>query len=212
MIVKVCGLKYPDNISAVVATGVDMTGFIFYNKSPRYCKPGPEIAAINTPTKVGVFVNTSFDDITTVAALCRLDTVQLHGDESPDLCRRLAASGLGVIKALPVAEPSDISRAEAYQGSVGYILFDTRCDGYGGSGRSFNHSILHNYNAPTPFLISGGLRPESLESLREFARTAPSSFAGVDLNSGFETEPGMKDIAALRSFVPAIKSNINTQL
>jgi phosphoribosylanthranilate isomerase len=206
MIVKVCGLKYPDNIAAVVATGVDMTGFIFYDKSPRYCNPGPELAAINTPIKIGVFVNASFNDITSVAALCRLDMAQLHGDESPDFCRRLAASGLGIIKALPVAGPADIGRANDYAGAVRYILFDTRCEGYGGSGRSFNHSMLLRYEAPTPFLISGGLRPESLEGLREFARIAPASFAGVDLNSGFETSPGMKDAAALQAFVPAIKN------
>ncbi|MDR2496304.1 MAG: phosphoribosylanthranilate isomerase [Tannerellaceae bacterium] len=205
MTVKVCGLKEADNIAGVASLGVDMLGFIFYEKSPRYCKPA-RISAVGSQTKVGVFVNASFDEITDRVSVCGLDAVQLHGDESPDLCRRLAARRLVVIKALPVSSACDLRKAEAYSASVDYILFDTRCEGYGGSGRSFDHSILLGYASPTPFLLSGGLRPESVDSIRDFMRIAPPTFAGVDLNSGFETAPGLKNIAALQTFIATLRN------
>ena len=205
MLIKVCGLREAENIDAVASIGVDMLGFIFYEKSPRYCTPGSQIASAGDKCKVGVFVNSPFEHIINVASTCGLDGVQLHGDEAPDLCRRLAERDLVVIKALPVSSPADLRKAEDYNGAVGFILFDTRCEGYGGSGRSFNHSILLDYGSATPFLLSGGLRPDSLESIQAFARIAPPTFAGVDLNSGFELEPGLKNITALRTFVSTLR-------
>ncbi|MDR2498044.1 MAG: phosphoribosylanthranilate isomerase [Tannerellaceae bacterium] len=206
MIIKVCGLKYPDNIADLASVDVDMLGFIFYDKSPRYCKPEAHISSVKHKLRVGVFVNSSFDEITDIVSVCGLNAVQLHGEEAPDLCRKLADRRLVVIKALPASSANDLQKAEAYIGAVDYILFDTPCEAFGGSGLSFDHSILLSYASAIPFLLSGGLRPDSLEGIRAFMRIAPPTFAGIDLNSGFEIEPGLKNIAALQRFVSILRN------
>jgi phosphoribosylanthranilate isomerase len=206
MIVKVCGMRDPDNIRRVASLRIDWMGFIFLQQSKRNVPAGEEYrrAIANCPLpKVGVFVDASLETMTETAASYKLNFLQLHGNESPDVCRALQKRGLSLLKAFAVAEEKDLLRTKEYEGLADYFLFDTKCEGYGGSGKSFNWQLLEAYKGKTPFLLSGGIRPGSLEALRRFGHPL---FAGIDLNSGFETEPGMKDSLLLAAFIDAIRS------
>ena len=204
MIIKVCGMRDERNIREVARLGVQWLGFIFYPRSPRYVEPG-ELARLDLEAihakRVGVFVNASPERMMTTAWTCRLDYLQLHGEESPDDCYTLQKRGYSLIKAFPVATQEDLERTRAYEGRVDYFLFDTRCAGYGGSGRPFDWSVLAEYKGETPFLLSGGIRSGHEEAIRSLRHPR---LAGIDLNSGFEREPGLKDIEKLSAFIRAI--------
>ena len=204
MIIKVCGMRDERNIREVARLGVQWLGFIFYPRSPRYVEPD-ELARLDLEAihakRVGVFVNTSPDRVMATARTCRLDYLQLHGEESPDDCYALQKRGYSLIKAFPVAMREDLERTQAYEGRVDYFLFDTRCAEYGGSGRPFDWSVLAEYKGETPFLLSGGIRPGHEEAIRSLRHPR---LTGIDLNSGFEREPGLKDIDKLSAFIRAI--------
>lgn len=208
MRVKVCGMRSPLNIQAVAQLEIDWMGFIFYERSPRAIAADTPPEALQLPggrriRRVGVFVDASAERIIATCGRYGLDVVQLHGHESPELCHTLQKRGFGVIKAFPIGDdPADLAATAAYEGRVDYFLFDTRCAGYGGSGRPFDWSLLRRYEGETPFLLSGGLRPESLEALRTFQHPR---LAGIDLNSGFESAPGVKDEQLLRTFIEQLK-------
>jgi phosphoribosylanthranilate isomerase len=138
------------------------------------------------------------------AADYRLDYLQLHGDESPDFCHTLQKRGYALIKAFSIATADDLKRTAEYEGRVDYFLFDTKCEGYGGSGKNFDWSVLQAYEGETPFLLSGGIRPESLEAIR---RIHHPRFVGIDLNSGFEIEPGLKDVEQLGGFIQGVRKD-----
>lgn len=200
MLIKVCGMRDAENIRQVEALGIDWMGFIFYRKSPRFagtmCKP-----SLSATTTVGVYVNATTEYMMETARQFGLDYLQLHGDESPDDCYTLHKRGYSLIKAFSIATEEDLKKTAAYEGRVDYFLFDTKCEGYGGSGHSFDWSLLAAYRGETPFLLSGGIRPESLEAIRAFRHPR---FAGIDLNSGFEMEPGLKDVERLKSFLSEV--------
>jgi phosphoribosylanthranilate isomerase len=138
------------------------------------------------------------------AARYGLDCLQLHGSESPGLCETLQRAGYRVIKAFPVATAADLERTAAYEPCAAYFLFDTKCDTFGGSGKSFDWRALEAYRGRTPFLLGGGLRPESAEALLRFRHP---QWAGVDLNSGFETAPALKDVARLEQFIHRLRNS-----
>ena len=198
MIVKVCGMKCPKNIRQVGQCGADWMGFICYERSPRFI--GTEIP-IETPhmKRVGVFVNSDFDHIMDYVRRLSLQMVQLHGSESPQLCERLRAEGLEVIKAFP---GNNVSQTDSYAPYCNYFLFDTPCSRHGGSGRTFDWTTLSLYKEETPFLLSGGICPDSLQALAEFYHP---QWVGIDLNSGFELSPALKDATALHSFITQFK-------
>lgn len=201
MIVKVCGMKYPENIRQVARYGADWMGFICYEKSPRFI--GTETPE-KTPhmKRVGVFVNPTPDYVTSCASRLNLQMAQLHGNESPDLCRKLRESGLEIIKAFQAGRTNLGIETEPYAACCDYFLFDTPCSCHGGSGISFDWKLLSQYQGRTPFLLSGGIRPESLQDLANFHHP---SWAGIDLNSGFELQPARKDAASLHSFITQFK-------
>lgn len=207
MIVKVCGLREPANIRAVDRLPVDLCGFIFYPRSPR-CVPGDELhaEAVRNCRKpaVGVFVDAQPREMLRTAERFGLRWLQLHGDESPETCAALRQRGYGIIKAIRIATAADLAAARDYEGCTDYLLFDTRCDGYGGSGRRFDWTVLDAYTGSTPFLVSGGLDAECAEAVKRFAHPR---FAGVDLNSGFETAPAVKDVGKLEKFIPKIQQS-----
>lgn len=212
-IIKVCGMRDPENIRSVTATGIDWIGLIFYPRSSRYVGEGSiklKEKFYHTDRrikKVGVFVNAPLEQMLEIANTYQLDYLQLHGEESPDTCYALQKRGLAVIKVFSIATAADLEVTRDYEGRADYFLFDTKCEGYGGSGRSFNWSVLSAYKGKTPFLLSGGLRPESLPALHQF--THPR-FAGIDLNSGFEVAPANKDVDALLHFITNYKKkNMN---
>ncbi len=203
MIIKVCGMREPDNITQLATLQPDWMGLIFYPSSPRYAGNLPAAAVREIPCrKVGVFVNATTEEILEKVNTYRLDFVQLHGEETPDDCYAIQKRGIAVIKAFPVSSAEDLSATTPYEGRADYFLFDTRSAGYGGSGRSFDWSLLSRYTSQTPFLLSGGIHPGCLGCLRQFSHP---HWAGIDLNSGFETAPGQKDIPSLRSFMHALR-------
>lgn len=208
-IVKVCGMRDPENIKDVITAGADWLGLIFYPRSPRYVKDenaylrGEFTHEGRRVKKVGVFVDAPLEQMLEYAITYKLDYLQLHGDESPDLCYSLQKRGIRVIKAIPLATAADLGKTADYEGRVDYFLFDTKCDNYGGSGQKFDWSIPAAYQGETPFLLSGGLNPSDPEALKSF--THPR-FAGIDLNSGFEYAPAHKNADALKTFITNYKA------
>ena len=157
------------------------------------------------PKFVGVFVNDMPQNIVTAVYNYHLSYVQLHGDESPvmidNLRRTLVpdiAPQIKIIKAISVSNSEDLKRCEPYEGHVDLFLFDTKCKGYGGSGQKYDWSVLEAYTGQTPFLLSGGIGPDDADRLRDFHHP---QCVGIDLNSKFETAPGMKDINLLQNFL-----------
>ena len=200
-------MRDADNVRKVENLDVDFLGFIFYSASSRYV--GDDDASLEVirkcvKSKVGVFVNESFDYILDKAKLYNLDYLQLHGNETTDLCRELRQRGYSVIKAFSIASADDFKNAENYSDCCDYFLFDTKCVGYGGSGQRFDWSLLNEYKGDMPFLLSGGLTSDCLGDL---SRLTHPEFAGIDLNSGFEISPAMKDIGRLRDFIGKVFNN-----
>ncbi len=197
MKIKVCGMRDPANIREVAALHPDLLGFIFYSRSPRYVVEGIQEALNAVPEpiiKTGVFVNEDTDTIDQLIEAHGLDAVQLHGAESPEVCAALH-DRVKVIKAFGVNEQFDMQVLEPYVGAVDHFLFDTKTEAHGGSGVTFDWRVLDRYKLEVPFFLSGGLSLENLESVKNLQHPA---FYGVDLNSRFETGPGIKDIDRLR--------------
>lgn len=209
MLIKVCGLREPDNIRQVATIpGVDLIGLIFYAPSPRYVD-SEEIAhllpTLTTVKTVGVFVNETKEEVIRKCTLYRLNYIQLHGKEGPDYLSELQTllpSRVKLIKAFSIHTEEDLLQTSGYEGLCEFFLFDTPTSGYGGSGRSFDWKILQYYSGTTPFLLSGGIGHDSLESLKHFHHQL---WAGIDLNSRFETVPGVKDVALLSDFIQNIQ-------
>lgn len=202
MIIKVCGMREPENIRAVEKTGADWMGFICYEGSPRFVADTPACLPERC-RRIGVFVNAGFKQITARAEALGLDYLQLHGTESPELCLELRCHGFHLIKAFAPHTPEDFERTVPYLPLCDYLLFDTPSAGYGGSGKAFDWSLLRFYHGDVPFLLSGGIGPESLEALRHFHHP---QWAGIDLNSGFETAPAVKDAEKLKTFIETIRN------
>ncbi|MCS2681944.1 phosphoribosylanthranilate isomerase [Bacteroides ovatus] len=202
-IIKVCGMREAENIQDVESIeGIDMLGFIFYPKSPRYVYELPAYLPIHA-RRVGVFVNEDKQTISMYADRFGLNYVQLHGNESPEYCRSLHSTGLKIIKGFSVDRPKDLRKVYDYEKVCDLFLFDTKCEQYGGSGNQFDWSILDMYNGHVPFLLSGGINSYSANALKEFKHPR---LAGYDLNSRFELKPGEKDPERIRTFLNELKS------
>lgn len=195
MKLKVCGMKYADNIRAVAKLSPDFMGFIFYPESKRYVGEGFAIPEISSEIKkVGVFVNDGIENIFKIAKKYELDFVQLHGDESPEFCKR-AGEKIRVIKAFGIDPQFNFSVLNEYAHSCEYFLFDTKTTEYGGSGKKFDQNILNNYKSKRYFL-SGGIDSPNADEIEPFA---------IDVNSKFEIEPGLKDIDKLKTLITSLR-------
>ncbi len=200
MIIKVCGMREPDNIRAVEQrVRPSMMGFICYDRSPRYVGPVLPAYMPAPPVKrVGVFVNPTADYVVHQVQMLGLHAVQLHGHESPAFCSRLRQmlrADTMLIKAFGIASASDFDATNDYEADM--LVFDTRCSEHGGSGRQFDWQVLDAYTGSTPFLLSGGIGPADAKTICHLHHP---QLAGVDLNSRFELTPGMKDIDLLSDF------------
>ncbi|MCQ2147364.1 MAG: phosphoribosylanthranilate isomerase [Bacteroidales bacterium] len=204
-IIKVCGMTKGENIQEIEALGVDFLGMIFYPKSPRFITEKPSYLP-SKAKKVGVFVNTSPEVIQIQDIRYRFDYIQLHGNESPEQCKELIGYGFKLSKAFSIETPEDIERTKDYDGLCEYFLFDTKCKGVGGSGKVFDWSILDLYKGETKFLLSGGLSLENIDQIKAFKH---DKLAGYDLNSRFETEPGIKDTQRIKEFIQLLKYEQN---
>jgi len=204
MKIKVCGLKFPKNIQALAELPVDMMGLIFYEKSPRYVdnRDAYRINALAlTIPKVGVFVDSTFEVVLDKVERFGLQLVQLHGQESPDFCHALREKGIPIIKAFRINTTDDLKICRLYEDCCDYFLFDTPTPHYGGSGSKFNWELLSAYIGTTPFFLSGGIEPEDAAI---FNQLDFPQLVAVDLNSRFETAPGIKDIDKIRRFISGI--------
>ena len=202
-------MRDADNIRDVEALGVDFMGFIFYDKSPRNVETKPDYLPEGCH-RVGVFVNATVEGIVSRVKDFCLTFVQLHGDETPafvlGLRKSLEAEGLATVKivrSIAVASRSQVMKAQIWDGYVDGILFETPTAGYGGSGISFDWSLLSSYRGKTPFFLAGGLGMECLPELKAFSHPR---WLGIDLNSRFEIAPGVKDVEKLQQFIKAFKS------
>lgn len=207
MIIKVCGMRDADNIRAVEALGIDCMGFIFWPKSARYVGAKPAYLPQNC-LRTGVFVDADSEDIAAAAESFGLDVIQLHGSESPGQITQIreltAARKLRFVKSISVMSAVDLAVTAAYESVCDAFLFDTKGKLPGGNGQQFDWCVLDGYNGSLPFLLSGGIGPDDAERIKAFK--APKCI-GIDLNSRFETAPGLKNVAALKSFIVKIRNN-----
>ncbi|WP_456463198.1 phosphoribosylanthranilate isomerase [Lutibacter sp.] len=227
MLLKVCGMRNQENISSLLALKPDFVGFIFYPKSKRYVTQFPQIKFPKETKKVGVFVNESIENILEKVKNYQLNAVQLHGNETPEFCQKLIntfierirsekkrhsvpitigivseSHKLEIIKAFSVDENFDFNKTRQYEELCNYFLFDTKGKEYGGNGIKFNWEILQNYKGKVPFLLSGGISKNDAEDIKKIKHPA---FKGVDINSGFEIEPALKNIENIKEF----KNNVS---
>lgn len=200
--IKVCGMKYKVNLYQVSGLNPNYLGFIFYRRSPRYMadliNPSDLSGIPASIKKVGVFVNEPKEDILHRVETYHLDVVQLHGNETPSYCKFLYERGISVWKAVGLADSEDFGKLEQYAEYCTNFLFDKKTIFWGGSGKKFNWKLLEKYMLGTPFFLSGGLGPGDINSIKSVSH---EKLAGVDLNSGFESEPGMKNIKLLENFI-----------
>ncbi len=211
MRIKVCGMTNTEQVMQLDSFGVEFAGFIFYPKSPRYAfrhMPRPEIKKIKGQhiNKVGVFVNAPVEELLQTVDDCGLHLVQLHGDETPKYCEKVA-DYVGVIKAFRLREDDQVLwKIKDYQEIADMFLFDTDGMGYGGTGKKFNWSMLKGLNIGKPFFLSGGIGPDDVAELAAFAKDpVAKNLFSIDINSKFETIPGLKDMQAVEKFVKEIK-------
>ncbi|WP_035479214.1 phosphoribosylanthranilate isomerase [Gelidibacter mesophilus] len=225
-------MKYSDNIAEIALLQPDYLGFIFYEKSSRFFDGTiPELPS--HIKKVGVFVNASIEEILEKTKKHGLDLVQLHGEEPPEFClklRRLFEERIdevssikekrlprfarndvqiGIIKVFSIKNHFNFDKLQPYELVCDYYLFDTKGKLPGGNGYAFNWEVLKNYPSTKPYFLSGGIGLEEADKLAKFLQKQESQYChAIDVNSKFEMEPGLKNIALLKKF----KHNINPDL
>lgn len=224
MKIKVCGLREPDNIRSVAALGVDFLGFIYAEKSPRsvyddfdidefWMQEEDKPSLPKDVAKVGVFVNQDIIDVASTLVGADLTHIQLHGSETKRYIKELRKNlsvidkdKVKIIKALSVETEEDVKRWREYEGVADLLLFDTKGKAAGGNGTQFDWSVLNSYDGDIPFLLSGGIDLDDAEQVLGFHH---DKCIGIDLNSRFETSPGVKDVEKLRAFIEQIRGKEN---
>ncbi len=205
MRVKVCGITEEEQLVKLTEIGATFAGLIYYPRSPRYVLRHMSTSQIKKESninKVGVFVNATIEEVLHMVDECRLHMVQLHGDESPKYCEKIA-DYISVVKAFRISESDNIQwRIQEYMGVCDMFLFDTEGAGYGGTGKKFNWDKLKDVQVGKPYFLSGGIELPDAERLKEFAAQpeAKALFA-VDINSRFEIAPGHKDLEKVKTFI-----------
>ena len=202
MLIKICGLREPENIREIAALQPDYMGFIFYQNSPRFAK-NLDVGLLNalpaSIKKAGVFVNENLENILTYIQKYDLDAVQLHGADNKRLCREIKEEAKTmVIKVFPIMASYNLKVTKDYEDAADLFLFDTKTDLHGGSGQKFNWNILHDYQGEKNFLLSGGISADDVKAIRKIEHPR---MIGVDLNSKFEIRPGLKNAALIRQFI-----------
>ncbi|HEU5289030.1 MAG TPA: phosphoribosylanthranilate isomerase [Cyclobacteriaceae bacterium] len=197
---KICGMRYPVNILEVGLLLPDFMGFIFFNESPR-CVPHDfkiPTALPESIKKVGVFVNDSRDRVFNEVNKHGLDFAQLHGDEPVDLCEKIKQANVGVIKVFSIDDDFDFKNVNPYKKVADFFLFDTKGKYRGGNAKTFDWNLLNQYDQEVPFFLSGGISPGNINQLLQLKGM---NLYGVDVNSGFELNPGVKDVDKIRELL-----------
>ncbi len=203
MKLKVCGMRDPQNIAALSALFPDYMGFIFWEPSKRFVSQITP-ALPSSIKKTGVFVDQSPDHILEIAALHQLQALQLHGKENPRDCQLLRATGLEIIKAFSIDHAFDFDALTPYESVCDYFLFDTKGPLPGGNGRRFDWSVLKRYPSQKPFFLSGGIGPKDHKAIASIISLNLPLYA-LDINSRFETVPGLKNIESIKAFKAKIQ-------
>ena len=210
MNIKVCGITQFKQLQQLEALNIDYAGLIFYKDSPRYMGDkitGKQVKEADFDLKkVGVFVNPGYAELLDAIDEYGLDIVQLHGNETPEMCEELSAE-VEVIKAFRIAGDVSINIDEMvadYDAVCDYYLFDTAGlkESFGGTGQQFDWGILKKAKIEKPFFLSGGIGPDDAQKVKTFKH--PDFFA-IDVNSKFEMAPGLKDMASILKFLQAFK-------
>ena len=210
MRVKVCGMTDLQQMHQLGNMGVEFAGMIFYHKSPRFVLKhlsGEMVKRAKLKVyKVGVFVNASYDEILNHVENFGLDMVQLHGDETPRFCEQVS-NYIQTIKAFRIGADENIPwKVKDYFDSCDMYLFDTMGAGYGGTGRKFNWAQLTEAAVNKPFFLSGGIEPGDAGAVKAFAaEPAAKNLFALDVNSKFETSPGVKDMNLVKKFVEEVR-------
>ena len=220
--IKVCGLTKLNQIQELISLNTDFLGFIFYEKSPRFVLNHlslEEISAINHQGKVGVFVNERIEKIVEISEKSNLNFIQLHGDEDEEFIKRLRQmlnENTKIIKVIRIGDDktnfeneikkmSNLTRGEAElseaKSQISNLLFDTDSKAFGGTGKTFDWQILNEIEIPIPYFLSGGI---SLENIHQLSTINQQPLA-LDINSKFETEPGIKNLEKIKNFTQIVK-------
>ena len=204
--IKVCGMRESVNIQELLEIRPHYVGFIFYDKSPRFVGEQLDaellLSVPKTTKKVGVFVNSNFDYILKNVRKYGLDFAQLHGSETPEFCRSLRSKGVNVIKAFAIGKEFNFGQLNNFKQHCDFFLFDTKGENPGGNGQTFDWQLLNQYNNQKPFFLSGGIGLDQVDALAEMGHL---NLHAVDLNSGFEISPGLKDIAKIKEMVSRLR-------
>ena len=202
MKIKICGMKYPDNILEIGSLLPDYMGFIFWDKSARYFDGIiPELP--KSIKKVGVFVDASLEEILEKIKTHNLQAIQLHGHESVEFCESVKKNIpklIDIIKVFPILDTFDFCILTPYEKVCDFFLFDTKGKLPGGNGTSFDWTILKQYSSSKPFFLSGGIGIEEFDTIREILKTNLPIYA-IDVNSKFEIEPGLKNVQLCKEAV-----------
>ena len=206
LLIKVCGLNDKANMEELASLQPDFMGFIFYEKSKRFFQREEFkiefIRNLKNVNKVGVFVNADKEEVMEVVRELDLQFVQLHGDESAEFCADLQKE-VKVIKAFRIDKNFDFKTTEVYLQTCEYFLFDCFTEAYGGSGQKFNWRQLLDFPFTKKYFLSGGIKPTDAVAIKNLK--LPGLFA-IDINSGFEIAPGLKNISAIKSFIHEIRN------
>ncbi|OBQ54652.1 N-(5'-phosphoribosyl)anthranilate isomerase [Tamlana sp. s12] len=215
LLLKICGMKYSDNIEEVAALQPDYLGFIFYEDSARNFDESsiPEIPS--EIKKTGVFVNAEINFVIEKVTTLGLQAVQLHGHESPEYCDTLRHTQYilddvllkkpEIIKVFSIKDSFNFEELKPYETVCDYFLFDTKGKLPGGNGYTFDWNVLNDYPSTKPFFLSGGIGPNQVEDVKKFIESPASKYCyALDVNSKFEIEPGLKNIELLKEFIKSL--------
>ncbi|UIR55176.1 phosphoribosylanthranilate isomerase [Sphingobacterium sp. SRCM116780] len=203
--IKVCGMRDLDNMLDLIKLPIDYMGLIFYEKSKRYISTidAHFIKSLQGVKKIGVFVNSSEQEILNQINNFGLEGIQLHGHESPAFCQQIKLHDMLVIKAFGIDENFDWQSLKSYESAVDYFLFDTKSVNHGGTGTQFDWTLLLNYPLDKPYFLSGGLSADNIESAIQIP---DNRLYGLDLNSKFEFKSGIKNIELLEKTLKIIRN------
>ena len=211
LLVKICGLKTPEALDAALDAGADMVGFVFFPPSPRHLSLETARAlgsvAQRRALKVALSVDADDETLRGIVEALKPDILQLHGHETVDRVAAIKAMfGLEVMKALPVEKATDLATLPAYAAAADRILFDARppkgATRPGGLGAVFDWRLLENLALKLPFMVSGGLHAGNVAEAVRITRAG-----GVDVSSGVECAPGVKDIEMIQEFIRAARAS-----
>ena len=194
---KVCGMRNAQNIEELLDVHPDFIGLIFHENSPRNISEPLMVNLAENIKRVGVFVNKTENFIVEKIKNYNLSYVQLHGSESPEFCKNLKALGIKIIKAFNIHNDFDFDLLKEYVTYCDYFLFDAFGKNSGGNGITFNWKLLDKYSGSIPFLLSGGIDNTMAKEIKKINH---KMLVGLDINSKFEIEPGLKNIDKIKAF------------